>query len=262
MRGEVGQRLRLGHRGRGGLHAGEDHRLRHLGDGQLAADPGRGGGVRGDAGGDVPGDAGGVEPAGLLGQRGVEGGVAGAEPDDVLAGLVGGDEVRGDRVEVEVLGVDERRARAGSGPARPRRGRCRRRGRRATASSSRTARRVSRSAAPGPAPTKWTVMRRSSRSAGSISRLHCVTGRAGTQPRKRPSGPSVSTPSRVTLTAEAGVQVEQQGLGLDGHRVHDEPTARLDHRQQRCAADRCRRPRRRRRRPGPGARSGRPRSRR
>ena len=121
--------------------------------------------------------------------------------------------------------------RAGSGRARRRRGRCRRTRTPGDASSSRTARRVSRSAAPGAGADEVDGQRGAIPVGRAVTRLHWVTGRAGTQPRERPSGPSVSTESRVTLAAERRVQVEEQRLGLDGDGVHHQPAARPDHRQ-------------------------------
>ncbi len=108
---EPRQRLALGHRRGVALGAGQDHRLAHLGHGELAAHQGGRGGIRGDAGGDVPRDARVVEAAGLLRDSGVHRGVSGAQPCDVLALAGGPDQGRDDLVEVEVLGVDELGAR-------------------------------------------------------------------------------------------------------------------------------------------------------
>ena len=145
--------LGLGHRRRPGLRPGQDHGLGQLGRGQLPAENGGGGGIGRHPWSDIPGDAGLVESPGLLGQRRVDRRIARAEPGNVPAPDVGIDQVAGDLVEIQLLGIDELGAvgtvRENLGmmyvPAYRQTGEVRIRD---------TARRVSRSAAPGPAPMK------------------------------------------------------------------------------------------------------------
>ena len=107
VRGEVGEPLSRRH-GRCALAvAREDHRLRDLGDRELAAQAGGGGGEGGDARGDVPRDAERVEAAHLLGRGAVDREVPGVQPRDVLPARMGGLALGDDLVEREVLRIDD-----------------------------------------------------------------------------------------------------------------------------------------------------------
>jgi hypothetical protein len=110
--GRVGGELLTGrHRGGPGAGPGEDDGLPHPRHGQLALERRRGRGERRDAGHDLVGHPGRVEPAHLLGHGAPDRRVAGVQPGHVEAGLVRGDQLGGDLVEVEVGGVDQARAR-------------------------------------------------------------------------------------------------------------------------------------------------------
>jgi hypothetical protein len=112
-RGRQGREvLPFGH-GRG-LHGGarQDHGLAHVRQGQLLPQ-GRGGrGIGRHAGRHVVGDAEILQPADLLGDRAVERGVAGMDPRDVLARLVGLAHLLDDLIERHGRRVDH----PGAGP--------------------------------------------------------------------------------------------------------------------------------------------------
>ena len=156
---------------------------------------------------------------------------------------------RHDLVEVEVLGVDELGVRAdvdeealvevGARDRAPRRPR----------TSSVAARSVSRSAAPGPAPTKWTVI-------GLRASAHCVTARAGVQPVKRPDrrGPLDGVPGE--LAAVLGVQPPPAASRSPASRRGRRAVLRAAAASRQASSSPAR-SRRRRRRSRPG-RAGRP----
>ena len=58
-----------------------------------------------------------------------------------------------------------------------------------------------------------------------FTQTHCVTGMAGRQPVLLPTGAGARDGDADQLAAERGVARDQQRLGLERHRVDDEPAA-------------------------------------
>ena len=156
---ERAQLLARGHRRGAAGVAGEDHGLGHAGDGQLAAQRRRGGGERGHAGDDVVGHAERVQPAHLLGHRAVDRRVAGVQPGDVVA-AAGGRRRSSAMISSRsrCCGVDQPGARRRMLEHLARHQRARVQADRRARDQRAGARTVIRSAAPGPAPMKWTVI--------------------------------------------------------------------------------------------------------
>ena len=114
-RGEALEFFALGHRRGAGRGARQDYGLRHLRQGQLAAECGGGGGEGRHAGGYVIGNAKCVEPAHLLGDRTVKRRVARMQPGDVKTLFVRFGTVGDDLVERQGGGVDDMRVGRGNG---------------------------------------------------------------------------------------------------------------------------------------------------
>ena len=109
--GQIAERLRLGHGGRGGLGTGQDHCLRQFGDSELAPDDRRGCRVRRHTRRHVPVHAGLVESPGLLGERRVDRGITGAESRHIVPALMSRDQMLGNLIKIKMLAVDQGRSR-------------------------------------------------------------------------------------------------------------------------------------------------------
>ena len=158
---------------------GQDHRLPDPGHGQLALERRRRGRERRYAGRHVVGHPGRVQAAHLLGHRAEHRRVAGVQPRDVQAGLGAPRPARRRSRPASAAAVSTCGRPAGStsssstGTSAPA---YRQTGEAAIRSRPRT---VIRSAAPGPAPMKWTV---------TWSTLHDRHGHCGRQPVIPPTG--------------------------------------------------------------------------
>ena len=155
-RGECPERLRLRHLRRALPGAGEHHGLSDQRDGQFTADARGGGGVGRYSRRHGPGHPGIIEPSGLLGHRRIHRRISRHQAHHASTGAVPVDQLADDGVEIQMFGVDQFGVRCAVREdsvvevgARDR-GRCR-------LANIRAARTVSRSAAPGPAPTNCTA---------------------------------------------------------------------------------------------------------
>ena len=157
-RGEGGERLAFGHARGAARDARQHHALRHLRHGQLAPNRGGSGGKGRHARRQRIGNAAPLEPAQLLGERAIDREVARLEPRHVVARRMRRHELGLDLVERQRRGIDDARALLGNRRAALAARSSPHRGRPGSARSGRGRARVMRSAAPGPAPMKCTVM--------------------------------------------------------------------------------------------------------
>ena len=247
--------------------AGQDHGLRYLRQGQLAAQSGRRGGEGRHAGRHVVGDAERVEPPHLLGDRAVERRVAGMDARDVSAAACAA--AISAMISSSVSGaVSTTRAPAGAAcddrAAAPA---SRHRGTPGSARSGRRPRTVIRSGAPGPAPMKCTVTRPSpsaweiaarrveraaSRPATRRVLLHCRPAPA-TACRRLAAASSSSRTTRQRLAGAAEIAGDRhRRLGRAMRTSRIAPPRRADRRAGPSAGCTARRRNRRRRRPRAG----------
>ena len=109
-RGEIGERLALGHRRGAARRARQHQRLREARQSQFALERRGGGGESGHAGRDRVGHPCPLQAPQLLAHRAQDRKVARMKPRDVLAARGRVDAKLNDRVEIERRGVDDPRA--------------------------------------------------------------------------------------------------------------------------------------------------------